>query len=395
MTRKKLGANKELPVKVILDTNVIKSDPFLRGPSFQSLLYSIGRKRGHLVLTDPLEYELRKHVKKDVTDILARQDKDDRYLTGIFGCQQPRTPLSGSKIDEMITARLAAFRMLERLVATQVQISRAAWRVISEKPPNHTKAGQIVDSITWEMISDLADEAHVILISADNDFRLAQGNDSLHPELAAEVQGKSGSVTLFRDVQTCLSKLEADLKAPTFEAFDSLDYYLKAIILSHLDAHLESLRAPDKGGMIIRMLQFKNVEVSEEEANDIRLREASKHTTFLFEGERVTRSLRLYPTGDPNKETVAFDIDYPLQSKGYARVKGTCGYDVKQKSLGGIRIDQIQFVDVESPEGKINGFSGHPNLFASDIAQLQARDAELFSTNHVDRTHYIGQIQAR
>lgn len=339
---------------MILDTNVTFSDPLLRAPIHQALLYALIRIKGQVLYPDLLVDEVLKHIFTE----LPSQSKLN-YLVNIVVGKRVTLP-NKDQIRHLWNQRMKALSLvIQECQISSEHLSKAALRVINDRPPSHVKKGQVVDCAVWELARELSKDYDVWIVSADNDYRRDKDGD-LHPDLVAEVE--DSSVVLFRDVSSCLRVLSDGIPEVDFSPIiPSLDQTSRAWITAALQSFFRTSPEPFHPSLP-PMPEIPLPEI----VSDI--------TESVFDA---------YPTEEENKECITFKISYELsQPKSRATVHGTVGYDIAQGTLPFVFepiVSHIFFENLDLPWGERQTWN-FPCQFSlsMDAANIPMRTRELF-----------------
>ncbi|MDQ1504904.1 MAG: hypothetical protein QOD57_2631, partial [Actinomycetota bacterium] len=161
----------ELPLCVVIDTNIWRRELLLRTPMGAAVLHAVRQLDGRLGLPAVIEREVLKHgVAAGCEAVQKIEDGlgDLRRVTG----GSPAIELPGpAQIEEAVAQRIRELDVLfERVPFTLRHAEGALDRVYSGLPPNGPKNQQYKDSAAWEAILDLAGRYRIVFVTADMGF---------------------------------------------------------------------------------------------------------------------------------------------------------------------------------------------------------------------------------
>lgn len=208
----------QLPVCVVLDTNIWRSSQLLSDHVSAALLYALGNGAGRIGLPEVVEREVFKHGVTMGRTARDQIEKNLRTIRALVG-EAPGVELPSDEAFSLSVGRrlndLEAF--LYRVPFTVATALRALDRVDLKNPPAHA-GQQYKDCVIWENCLDLAGEFDVHLVTADGAF-YEQKNVSrgLEQRLSKELEGGDLHITLHSTLDSVTAQL-AGAVAATFDA---------------------------------------------------------------------------------------------------------------------------------------------------------------------------------
>ena len=192
---------------VVLDATEIHRDWFLAGLEFQLLRFLVREAGIRAVVPSSVVAEVVANQSREYTAARTAYAKAVQSLRRVGG----RNLVSAANAPEdspyaqVLSARFESIGV-EVLDLPATPHSEIVARAVSRKPPFDQNGSGYRDTLTWLTCVELAFAGKAVyLVSQDNDFAGRDGQ--LAPELAEELAGARGSVTLVRQLGKWLTPL--------------------------------------------------------------------------------------------------------------------------------------------------------------------------------------------
>lgn len=184
-------------------------------PLGAAFLFDVRRMGRLIALPELIEDEIVKHTRRLAAESLARMEVASDTLTVIMGAKGRYSAPSKEEIDCRIAARFAEFGdRIRRIPLTLAHARAAARRVNSELPPNGPKNQQFKDSVTWEVMRELAADLAVDLVTEDKGFFDCRDyNAGLATILRTECGADGLHIRLFPGLRAYLNSLQSEVPA--------------------------------------------------------------------------------------------------------------------------------------------------------------------------------------
>ena len=177
---------------VILDSNAVIGDYWLRSRGFARLLGQAELGQIHLVVPDVVMLEVVKHFRSDLQSVAAVLDKADEGAGRVIRDYEPHP---GLDVEGYVTAYREFLRAtLEGAGAAfetpDVTVEQIAWRAVERHAPFNSKGAGYQDTLVWEVAKEKAAEGDVALVSSNHkDFGGDAETGGLHSFLEEELEG--------------------------------------------------------------------------------------------------------------------------------------------------------------------------------------------------------------
>ena len=287
-------------MRVVLDTNVLAADRFLRGPHLRTLFDSAD-KAGHSVCIPRVVLEETTRQYEEELETTMRQHKKTlRELTLAFG-RELESPTAGADVS------LATARYRSNIEGNNITIidypavshDDVIKRDLSRRKPFSQDGRGYRDTLIWETVLGMASTGdQIALITNDKDFR--SKDSGLHEHLCQDLAAEGISpdkVVLFRDVREFI---DSHIR-PYLEVFDVLRPTIESGQLAGVDVNeLISLAGVDVNELISLTVQdFYAGEVWKTEELNLRWEYESPTLDMVEEvsGIKVT-DIRRLPDGE-------------------------------------------------------------------------------------------------
>lgn len=199
----------QLPLGVVIDTNIWRSTLMLRSSLGIALVYAIRQRNAKIGLPEVIEREVEKHGVAVGLKAVAEVEKAKRQLERLLDKRVIFNVPNETEIVNSIDKRMQQLGPLfERVPLTLHHTRMALDRVNSGVAPS--RGQEYKDSLIWEAVLDLATRFQVFLVTEDSGFFMGQ---ELDPLLQRECVEGELSIRGFRSLEACLTAL-----APTIPA---------------------------------------------------------------------------------------------------------------------------------------------------------------------------------
>jgi PIN domain len=306
---------------VLLDTNIWRADPLLRGADGAALLHYLHQMGHKLALPQIVEIELTKHLHLMANESAEKIDEGWRFLERIIKGRPDFTVPTPKEVEEALSDRLTELSSWIIRVPIRFEHTRAALeRIIAETPPNGPKNQQYKDSLIWEAVLELASKHRVGLVTKDGGFYNRDTKKALANNLSKEADATRFGVEIYDDIRTLLQSLSVGAPQTNAELFASyLDPYVRPSIETAADA-----------------LHFRL-------------------------GERTQQDVQIYATGTPDRPALGFKLTYSLtddpaaepmgRRDGSVTVDGTCFYqETASEVISALAFDKMEFTWLDAED---------------------------------------------
>ena len=294
---------------VLVDTSVWRSQPLLRTPLGDALIYYVRRKDSKIALPEVVELEVTKQFLRSVREARSLADNSFRTLQQVMG-QMPEFKLpNDNEVREAIKQRLDDLvDIIERVPFTLEHARGALQRVIDETPPNSPKNQQFKDSAIWEAARELAGRRPVLFVTDDKGFFEARDPTKGVARILREEIDGGVDIRVFYGLLACLEAVHG--AAPKLDR-DAVAKQLDEILRTEVNTYLarDGWVATDPAAMDLDVFATERP-------------------------SQVTLSLRAdYPLGDllPDENRMAPS----------AIVQATATYDLKTNKVAGVTLDVL------------------------------------------------------
>jgi len=222
---KKMDVTTTNPVCVVVDTNLWRSNLLLKNPVGVSLVYTLRRQGGFLVLPEVVERELTKQVVQHGLEAAQKLEDSSRIVDTLVGIGLlPHIP-TANEIAAKVDARLEELApILLRIPFTLQQAQAALDMVNAGLLPNRQNNQQFKDSAIWQAILGLADTYRVFIVTNDRAF-LMDPNDptkGLAGNLRDDCEKAGLEAEIFCDLGSCLERIRSEVPSVDKEHLASM-----------------------------------------------------------------------------------------------------------------------------------------------------------------------------
>ena len=232
-------------MKIVLDTNVIESDPSLRSPRFQLLLRHAEAIGARFSMPRIVIEELPAVRRRQLLGLVrkfreASKNLSDSLLTQAVPSLEIDTELV---VEEFVRHVHAVLAIQKSDIADYREgyLSEVLNRAIHRIPPCSPQGEEIRDAVLWLTVLDVAAselDRKVLFISQDKAFH--GGQCGLRPELAEEGRARGIEIEYYKD----LSLFAEHYKLSKAQLFISKDWINRAVPVSDvLNLSNESISA--------------------------------------------------------------------------------------------------------------------------------------------------------
>jgi PIN domain len=191
---------------VIVDTNVLTSDPLMRTPRFEALFDYLRRTNSALVILSAVREELFAQHKRQ----LKRRYKDARNAwERLQDLLYTRSSFSSVVFDQEMKALDRLFSPESaniKLFHAQIDLTEVVKRGARRIRPANDEGEELRDVIIWLMGLKYAEELNgpVAFVSEDRGF---WNGDHPHETIIGDIERSKVSITLYRDVEQLLRNI--------------------------------------------------------------------------------------------------------------------------------------------------------------------------------------------
>jgi hypothetical protein len=316
------GANmpNQKPVCVVIDTCIWRSEYLLKTPKGQSLVYTLGRKGGHIGFPEVVERELTAQIVAAGMEEVEKLEDAARkinYLTDSLSLSTLPTELD---LEKKVEERIAELKQILVPVPFTLEHAKAALDMVNAKvAPNGHNNQQFKDSAIWQAVLTLSQDYTTYLLTRDSWFLLDRDPEKgLATNLREDCRRVNGSVEVYVDLALCLEALSDD--APSFDEARLTSLILESLAREPLvlPIQVEAMRKGSKLGEILTSPEI-----------------------YVFRTKQADRIAVDYTI------TMQLEVDQSAIENGgidgRAILRGSCYYDQAANSLDGHFIEWITF----------------------------------------------------
>lgn len=305
---------------VIVDTNIWIDKPLLLTSTGAALIYRILQGRFKIALPEIIEREVYKNIVSATNKAIDEVEKVRRKIQTIIGKSQAFSYPSKEQIKAAIKKRfddLSAMSILERIPIKDEHTKRAIDRLIENSLPNRPNDQQFKDSLIWEASKELAKTFETHFITKDTGF-YNMGTNIMAKELEYECMQENIQIHLHKDLEDCLSALEASSFTSQLEQelINIISEFIKPALLN------------------------------------------STMSQFLDIGHIISTNIKTFLTEKPDVIAVSFEITYegidtisynssPRSNVSFT-VKGDCSFLLSTKAIEDASFDEIEYCWTDS-----------------------------------------------
>jgi hypothetical protein len=200
----------QLPVGVVVDTNIWRNTLMLRSSLGIALIYAIRQHDGKIGLPEVIEREVEKHGVVVGLEAVAAAEKAKRQLERLLDKRVSFSVPKKVDIRNAIEKRLQQLEPLFERVPLTLQHARMALDRVNSRVAPSGRRQEYKDSLIWEAALELAARFQVLLVSEDSGFFM---REELDPSLQRECLQRGLSIRGFRSLEACLTALAPTLPA--------------------------------------------------------------------------------------------------------------------------------------------------------------------------------------
>lgn len=188
---------------VIVDSNILASDPLMRTPRFAALFDYLRRTDSTLVVLDPVKEEVLARFKRE----LKRRSKESRFawdsLQELIYTQKQFAAVDFSREIKLLDQRLSPASSNVTLYEAQVDLREVVKRGARRIRPANDQGEELRDVIIWLMALKFAEQRReaVAFVSGDSGF---WNGETPHDVIMNDISLVGVSITLYKDVERLL-----------------------------------------------------------------------------------------------------------------------------------------------------------------------------------------------
>lgn len=198
---------------VIFDTNIWKSNLYLRSPAAAALRFYLRNSNATVYLPEVIELEIRHHLKSDLHSHRSKVKSSHDRLLAIFGEMHELVVPSDSEIEEFVQDSIDGMGFkLEKIPFNFEDARKSMLRTIEKKPPSHNSQ-QFKDGVLWEHCKRALDDDDVAFVTDDKAFfQESKPAMGLSLALRGELKASKHSLTIFNSLQELLAEIRSPLE---------------------------------------------------------------------------------------------------------------------------------------------------------------------------------------
>ncbi|ESZ61979.1 PIN domain-containing protein [Mesorhizobium sp. L103C131B0] len=221
---------------IVLDTNIWKSNLYLKAGAAAALRFYMQQKGAKVGLPEVIRLEVEHHLRADLMGLRSRLAADHQRLLGIVGDLTELALPDDARIDDIVTGFIARLGFDTHEVPLTIEAARSSFLRTIDKVPPSRNSQQFKDGVIWAECLNFAQVENVIL--ATNDKAFFEGEDTRRG-LAAPLEQEAAGLPHKIIVVASLGDLLAEMKAPVSIDDDLLLRAIDEQLASQLDGLAE------------------------------------------------------------------------------------------------------------------------------------------------------------
>jgi hypothetical protein len=200
---------------VVLDSNILIADPWVRSNRLRSLLEYLAKTRANLLLLDPVEQEVRANAQRMLAEGVKGVESAIRNAERLGVCGVPAFRASESLAASTVAWETAFKLAMRSSVVTRVALepgilSEVVRRAASRLPPVRANGRETRDAIIWlGLIQYLRDRKWpnpTAFISGNTEDFAGPDGTCLRPDLLSDLEGVRASFEYFPSIEAFLQR---------------------------------------------------------------------------------------------------------------------------------------------------------------------------------------------
>lgn len=221
---------------VVFDTNVWKSDLYLRSAAASAVRAYLNLNDAVLGLPEVVEQEVKRHLRSDLTSYRDRLADSHRNLLAIFQNLKSVQVPTDVEIDDLINNVIDGTGLDIKRQPFTLEAARDSFlRTIEKRRPSH-KNQQFKDGVLWYDCKIFAKEGPVLLVTNDRAF---YRNDDPSLGLAEDLKDEIDNDELDIRIFSKLSELLNEIKKPVDLPDNRIDNDVESMLGQQLDEHVQ------------------------------------------------------------------------------------------------------------------------------------------------------------
>jgi PIN domain len=198
---------------VVFDTNIWKSNLYLRSPAGGAVQQFLRMKSAKVGLPEVVKLEVERHLQQDLKAFRKCTQDNFNKLLGVFGKLQEVVLPSDNDIERVTSTffQQSGFAIFE-VPFTLKSAHNSFIKTIDKIRPSH-KSQQFKDGVLWADCLTLAEDDEVVLVSSDHAFYKdddpTKGLDGL---LVQETASTPHSVRILSSLQELLEEIKSPIE---------------------------------------------------------------------------------------------------------------------------------------------------------------------------------------
>ena len=253
--------NNELPICILIDTNIWRKTLSLRSSLGPALMHLVNTMDLRIALPEVVEEEIHKQILDLAIDSCQKIERGFRDLRAVLGAHRPYEIPTQDDMEAAIKKRfeeLAPF--IVRIDFTLEHAKKALLRVNQRIPPSSSKSQQFKDAAIWEAALELGREYRLLLVTEDGDFFEDKDRRILNKVLAKDCENFGVSIQIYSDLSVLLNYLRGE--APELD-YDGIANSIHASIANQLS------QAISRNGLRVAEIQKPDISAFITENHDI------------------------------------------------------------------------------------------------------------------------------
>lgn len=212
---------------VVFDTNIWKSDLYLRSRTSSAVKAYLNLSGARIGLPEVVEMEMKRHLLADLKSYRDRVQDNHERLLALFNQLKEVVLPTDDDIQRLVSDSINSVGIPFQKVPFSIDAARASFhRTIDKRRPSH-KNQQFKDGVLWEDCKLLAKQESVILVTNDRAFfqddNLEKGIAS---DLAREIADEGIELKVLPSLTALLHEIREPVQTPKYRLEEALEEQL-------------------------------------------------------------------------------------------------------------------------------------------------------------------------